>query len=73
MPPWFGGRAIAQLVSTPPRAAETKEPVTIVGAVVGGAAAADSAAVMAVVPTIAVPAPRRSEWHMKSRRFTWGT
>jgi len=27
-----GGRAIAQLVGTPPRAADTKEPVTIVGA-----------------------------------------
>jgi hypothetical protein len=27
-----GGRAMAQLVLTPPRAADTKEPVTMVGA-----------------------------------------
>src|ERR1700721_1639379 len=29
---WPGGRAMAQLVLTPPRAADTKEPVTMVGA-----------------------------------------
>jgi hypothetical protein len=29
---WPGGRAIAQLVDIPPRAADTKEPVVIVGA-----------------------------------------
>ena len=35
VPVWPGGRAIAQLVSTPPRAADTNEPVTYVGAAVG--------------------------------------
>ena len=29
---WPGGRAIAQLVDIPPRAADTKEPVVMVGA-----------------------------------------
>ena len=29
---WPGGRAMAQLVGTPPRAAETNDPVTMVGA-----------------------------------------
>jgi hypothetical protein len=29
---WPGGRAIAQFVEIPPRAADTNEPVTIVGA-----------------------------------------
>ncbi len=33
---WPGGRAIAQFVWTPPRAAETNEPLTNVGAAVGG-------------------------------------
>jgi len=33
---WPGGRAIAQCVATPPRAAETNEPSTYVGAAVGG-------------------------------------
>ena len=32
---WPGGRAIAQFVWTPPRAAETNEPLTYVGAAVG--------------------------------------
>ena len=34
-PVWPGGRAIAQLVSTPPRAADTNEPLRYVGAAVG--------------------------------------
>lgn len=35
MPVCPGGRAMAQLVVRPPRAAEVKEPVTYVGATVG--------------------------------------
>src|SRR3954454_25149192 len=36
-PVWPGGRAIAQFVATPPRAAETNEPSTYVGCTAAGA------------------------------------
>ena len=38
-----GGRAMAQLVVTPPRAAETNEPVTIVGAAAAAGAGSSGA------------------------------
>jgi len=41
---WPGGRAIAQLVDIPPRAADTKEPVVMVGA--GSAAGGGSRGVV---------------------------
>ena len=52
-----GGRAIAQLVGMPPRAAEMNVPVVIVGAAVGSAAAGKA---RLTAPSAAAPAPNRN-------------
>jgi hypothetical protein len=41
---WPGGRAIAHLVYTPPRAADTKDPVVMVGAASADGAGASGGA-----------------------------
>src|ERR1700750_920556 len=46
-----GGRAIAQLVLIPPRAAETNDPVTIVGAAVAAGAGSSGAGGASGAPT----------------------
>src|SRR4051794_41809161 len=51
-PVWPGGRAIAQFVATPPRAAETKEPSTYVGCTAAGGGSSGGGARGAPAPAI---------------------